>query len=138
MNDDIPKPIVNQPIETGMAAGEEFEKNAIGRMDGAHDAKVELQGMIAEDPKTQMERIERFKEKLFAHFEELTGLAFDRETGKCVTPGKVKMEGEFKEKWTAVCEQLGGQHDPQKTEQLWREAGKVLREAVQPDETEDR
>jgi hypothetical protein len=61
-----------------------------------------------------MERIERFKEKTFAHFEELTGLTFDRDTGKCTTPGKVKMEGKFKEKWTAVCEQLGGQHDPQR------------------------
>jgi len=133
--DDQPKPMLNAPVETGIAAGEEFEKNVIGRLDGAHDAHTEVNRMFAELPEQERERIERFREKSLAHFEELTGLSFDRNTGKCVTPGKVKMEGEFKEKWTAVCEQLGAEKDPQKGERLWREAGKVLREAVQPDET---
>lgn len=80
-------------------------------------------------------RLAPFKQQAFAHFEQITGLTFDRETGDCTTPGTVRMEGETKERWAAVCEQLGAARDPEQAEQLWREAGRILREAIQPDET---
>jgi hypothetical protein len=129
------KPMLNSPVEDQSVAGEEFAKTVIGRMDGSHDARAEFNRALAELPEQERERIEKFKQQTFAHFEELTGLTFDRDTGKCTTPGKVRMEGEFKERWTAVCEQMSAEQDPQKGERLWREAGRVLREAVQPDET---
>ena len=80
-------------------------------------------------------RIAQFKQQVCARAEELTGLSFDSETGHCTTPGNVVMEGELKERWTAVCKQLGAAKDPKQLEQLWREAGRILREAIQPDET---
>ncbi len=40
------------------------------------------------------------------------------------------MEGEFKERWTELCEQIDAEHDAQKGEQLWLEAGRLLREAA--------
>ncbi len=45
------------------------------------------------------------------------------------------MEGELKVRWAALCAQLGEAHDAQKIEQLWREAGKFMREAIQQGET---
>jgi len=134
MSDD--KPMLNTPVEGQSAAAEELKKNAIARMDGAHDAHGEVNRMLAELPPAEQERIEKFKQETFARFEELTGLTFDRETGKCTTPGKVRMEGETKEKWTAVCEQLGAEKDLQKGEQLWRDAGRLLREAIEPPPTD--
>ena len=76
-------------------------------------------------------RLAQFKRQVCARAEELTGLTFDSETGYCTTPGTVVMEGETQERWTAVCEQLGAAKDPKQVEQLWREAGRILREAVQ-------
>lgn len=40
--------------------------------------------------------LEKFKQESFAPFERLTGLTFDRETSRCTTPGKIRMEGELK------------------------------------------
>jgi hypothetical protein len=134
--DDGDKPMLNSPIETGTVAGEEFEKNLIARMEGARDARVELQGMAAESPEAQQERLEKFREESFARIEELTGLTFDRETGKCTTQGTVKMEGELREKWAALSEQLGAPHDAQKGEEILRESGRLLREAIEPPPTE--
>ena len=79
-------------------------------------------------------RLAQFKQQAFGRFEEVTGLTFDRETGECTTPGTVRMEGELKVRWEALCTQLGEEHDPQKIEQLWREGGKLMREAVQQGE----
>jgi hypothetical protein len=83
----------------------------------------------------QEQRIKQFKQESVARFEELTGLTFDPETGECTTPGEVKMEGELKERWAALCTQIGEERDAQKVAQLWREAGKFMREAVQQGET---
>lgn len=132
MDDNNPKPMLNSPIESPSETAEQFAQNVIGRMGGAHDARTEVNRMFAELPAAEQERLEKFKEKSFAHFEELTGLTFDRESGKCTTEGNICMEGETKERWTAVCEQLTAEKDPKQVEQLWREAGKVLREAAQP------
>jgi hypothetical protein len=124
------KPMLNTPIETGTTAGEEFEQNKIGRLDRAHDARTEVNRMFAELPAAEQKRLEKFKQETFAHFEEITGLTFDRDTGKCTTSGTVRMEGELKEQWAALCEQMGAEKDPQKGEQLLREAGRILREAA--------
>ena len=80
-------------------------------------------------------RLAQFKHDVFARFEEITGLTFDRETGHCTTPGEVNMEGELKVRWEALCTQMGAAHDAQKVEELWRQMGKFLREAVQQGET---
>jgi hypothetical protein len=130
MNDETPKPMLNTPIQSPSKTAEQFAQNVIGRMDGAHDAHAEVNRMFAELPAAEQERLEKFKQETFAHFEEITGLTFDRETGKCTTPGKVKFEGEFKEKWTALGEQFATPHDPQKGVELMREAGRILREAA--------
>lgn len=128
--DDQPKPMLNQPIETGMTAGKEFAQNVIGRMDGAHDAHADVNRMLAELPAAEQERLAKFKEQSFARFEELTGLTFDRNTGKCTTEGDICMEGETKEGWAEICQQLGAEKDPKRVEQLWREAGAFLRRAA--------
>jgi hypothetical protein len=132
MNDDIPKPMLNSGVEAE-SVGEDFEKNVIGRLDGAHDARAEFNRALAELSEQERERLERFKEQSFARFEELTGLTFDRNTGRCTTEGSICMEGQVKERWEEICTKLGAEKDPQKGEQLWREAGKVLREAATPE-----
>jgi len=136
MNDDIPKPMLNAPIETGVDAGEEFAQNVLGRMDGAHDAHAEVNRMLAELPPAEQERIEKFKQETFGRIEGLTGLTFDRDTGRCTTAGQIRMEGELAEKWAALCEQLGAEKDPQKAEQLFGEAGQFLRRAAEPPPTD--
>jgi hypothetical protein len=83
----------------------------------------------------EMQRIKQFKQAACARFEEITGLTFDAETGECTTPGEVNMEGELKERWAALCAQLGQERDAQKIEQLWREMGKFMREAIQQGKT---
>ena len=113
-----------------LAAGEEFEKNVIGRMDGTHAARAEFNRALAELPAAEQEHLEKFKQESFARFEEITGLTFDRNTGRCTTEGSICMEGQVKERWEEICTKLGAEKDPQKGEQLWREAGKVLREAA--------
>jgi hypothetical protein len=83
----------------------------------------------------QEQRLAQVKQAAFARLEEIMGLTFDRETGNCTTPGIVHMEGELKVRWAALCAQLGEERDAQKVEQLRREAGKILREAIQQGET---
>src|ERR1700719_1278331 len=101
--DELPKPMLNQPIETGMTAGEEFEQNVLGRLEGARDARVKLQDMTAEDPKAQMERIAKFKEESFARIEKASGLTFDRETGRCTTPTQERGDSrQFRARWKRV------------------------------------
>jgi hypothetical protein len=87
-----------------------------------------------ETAEQEMQRLAQFKQEAFARFEEITGLTFDRETGHCTTLGTVNMEGELKIRWAALCKQLGEERDAQKVEQLWREMGKFMREAVQQGE----
>jgi hypothetical protein len=130
------KPMLNSPVEDQSVAGEEFAKNFIGRMDGSHEARAEFNRALAELPEQERERIEKFKHGTFARIEELTGLTFDRDTGRCTTAGQIRMEGELAEKWAAVCEQLGAEKDPQKAEQLFGEAGRLLRGAIEPPPTD--
>jgi hypothetical protein len=88
-----------------------------------------------ETAEQEMQRLAQFKQAAFARLEEIMGLTFDRETGNCTTPGTVKMEGELKGRWAALVTQIGEVRDAQKGEELFREAGKILREAVQQGET---
>lgn len=88
-----------------------------------------------ETAEQEMQRLAQFKQAACARFEEITGLTFDPETGECTTPGEFKMEGELKERWAALCAQLGEARDAQKVEQLWREVGKFFREAIQQGKT---
>jgi len=108
---DEPVPILNKPIV-------------------AASAYLEAIGITGESPEQQQERIEKFKEQAFARIEGITGLAFDRETGKCTTEGNICMEGETEEGWEEICTKLGAEKDPQQVEQLWREAGAFLRRAA--------
>jgi hypothetical protein len=88
-----------------------------------------------ETAEQEMQRLAQFKQQAFARLEEIMGLTFDRETGDCTTPGEVKMDDEQKVRWAALVTQIGEERDAQKVEQLWREAGKFMREAVQQGET---
>jgi hypothetical protein len=47
--------MLNSPIETGIDAGKEFEKNEIGRMDRAHEAHAEFNRALAELPEQEKE-----------------------------------------------------------------------------------
>jgi hypothetical protein len=93
------KPMLNTPAETGVAAGEAFEQSKMARLDRLR-AEMNITSLAL--PEAEKARLEQFKQETFARFEEITGLTFDRDTGKCTTPGKVRMEGEFKERWTAL------------------------------------
>lgn len=125
-------PMLNTPAETGMTAGEEFEKNKIRRLDRL---RADMHNTPAGPPEQEMERIEKFKKDAIARFSELTGLSFDAD-GRCTTPGKIRMEGEFKERWKQLCAELAAQNDPQRAEQLFGEAGKMLRGAARQNETD--
>jgi hypothetical protein len=127
MDDNIPKPMLNSPIETGITVGEEFEKDKIGRLDRLRAA---MDNKPAEFLEQEMERLEKWKQAAIARFSELTGLEFDQD-GKCITPGKVRMDGAFKQKWAQVVEEFSAQKDPQKAEQLFGEAGRLLRGAAE-------
>jgi hypothetical protein len=125
--DGQPKPMMNTPIETGITAGEEFEQSKMARLDRLR-AEMNITSLAL--PDEERERLEKFKQESFAHFEQLTGLTFDRETGRCTTAGQIRMEGELKGRWTALCDQLSAEKDPDKTPQLFQEAGRLLREAA--------
>lgn len=128
---DEPVPMLNKPKERTCETAEQFAENVLGRMSRAHGSFVDLGRTLAEPPEKARARFEKVREQAFAHFEKLTGLSFDRETGKCTTPGTVKMEGELRRQWAALCTQMREVPDAQKGEELLREVGKVLREAVQ-------
>ena len=98
MSDD--KPMLNSPIETGITAGEEFEQNKIGRLDRL---RAEMNITQSEPPEESRERLEKFREESFARIEQLTGLTFDRETGKCTTPVEARGDSrQFRERWRRV------------------------------------
>jgi hypothetical protein len=110
--DDQPKPMLDAPLESARPA-------------------VDRSYLPAELPEHEKQRIEQFMQAAAARFGELTGLTFDWKTGACTTPGEVKMDDEQKVRWEALHNQLGAERDAQKVEQLWREMGKLMREAVQ-------
>jgi hypothetical protein len=128
--DDQPKPMLNSPVVREGTAGEEFASNVLGRLDGARAAresfKEELIGACQADPAD----IEKWKQGVITRFSELIGLEFDQD-GKCITPGKVRMDGEFKEKWAQVVEEFSAQKDSHRAEQLFGEAGRLLRGAAE-------
>jgi hypothetical protein len=129
MSDDS-VPMLNKPIESPSETVEQFAKNVLGRMDRAHASFVDKSHTLAEPPEQARERVERFKQEVIARVSELTGLEFDAD-GKCITPGKVRMEGDFKEKWAQMVNEFAAQTDPQRAEQLFGEAGRLLRGAVE-------
>lgn len=134
--DDQPVPMLNQPIETGVTAGEEFAENVLGRMNRAHEALTHVNETLAEPPEEARARMEKFREEAFARIEALTGLTYDRETGKCITQTTVKMEGPVKARWAKLCQQLGAPHDAQKGEELLKEVGRIVRgEAEAPEDS---
>jgi hypothetical protein len=126
--DDQPRPMMNTPIETGITAGEDFEKDKLGRLDRL---RAEMNITQTALPEEEWERLEKFKQESFAHFEQLTGLTFDRDTGKCTTEGTVRMEGELRGRWAQMCTRLREERDPQKAEQLMKKAGVLLRGAIE-------
>lgn len=125
MSDEL-KPMLNTPAENGITAGEEFEKNVLGRMERAHEAFVDVNRTLAEPPERARERVEQFKWKVIARVSELTGLSFNAD-GKCTNPEKFRMDDEFKAHWKQVCEEFGTVRDPQKGQTVLREAGRLLR-----------
>jgi hypothetical protein len=122
--------MLNQPIETGITAGEEFAQNVLGRMNRAHEAFVDKSHTLAEPPEQARERIEKFRRDVIARISELAGLSFD-ENGRCTNPEKFRMNAEFKEKWAQVCREFGTEKNAQRGEQLLKEAGTLLRGAVE-------
>jgi hypothetical protein len=123
MSDDL-RPMLNTPAETDSGAAEEFKATLISRMDRKHETRAELKRALAESPEHPQERVEKFRQKFHARLSELTGLSFDA-NGQCTTPGAVRMEGEVKERWAELCKQIGENQDPQKSRQLWQEAGRL-------------
>jgi hypothetical protein len=81
MSDEL-RPMLNAPAETGIAAGEEFEKDKIGRLDGARAARESFKEELIGATKADPESIERFEQEAFAAIESMTGKLFDRVTGK--------------------------------------------------------
>jgi hypothetical protein len=73
------------------------------------------------------ERVEKFKQEGFARIEKATGLTFDRDTGKCITPTEVKMEGGVQERWAELVQQFDVEKDPDKFRQLLQEVGRLIR-----------
>jgi hypothetical protein len=100
------KPMLNQPIETGVDAGEAFAQNKIGRLDRLR-AEMNIKGMAAL-PGQELARIEKFQRDIIGRFSELTGLEFAAD-GKCITPG-AKMEGKFLESWKQAVDEFTAQH----------------------------
>ena len=96
----------------------------------ATSAALAAIGITAESPEQQEQLNDQLKDAVFAQLEDLTGLSFDRETGECTTEGDICMEGDTKEGWAEICQQLGTEKDPKRVEQLWREAGALLRGAA--------
>jgi hypothetical protein len=123
--DDQPKPMLNTPIETGMTAGEEFAQNILGRMNRAHASFVDKSHTLEEPPEQERERVEKWRHEIIQRFSEFSGLEFDPD-GRCATPG-ARMDARFNRVWAELCGQLTAEQDPQKKEQLWRQAGAILR-----------
>jgi hypothetical protein len=60
------KPMLNSPVEVQSIAAEEFAKNAINRLDAAHDARQTLNSMLSEAIKPDLENIEGDKPRFTA------------------------------------------------------------------------
>jgi hypothetical protein len=129
MTDEL-RPMLNSPVESPSVAAEDLVKQVVARLDNVHEAHVKAQAMMAEPPEREAERLAKWKQGVMARFSELTGLEFNQD-GKCITPGKVRMEGAFKARWKQMVEEFAAQKDPQKAEQLFGEAGKMLRRAIE-------
>jgi hypothetical protein len=129
------RPMLNTPAETNSASAEDFGKNAIARMERSQEARVELKRALAEPPEEALERVQKFKQDVIARFSEMTGLVFDAD-GRCISPGKIRMDEQIKERWAELCQEFRGSQDPQQAEKLLREAGRIFRgaAAVEPDQ----
>jgi hypothetical protein len=136
--DDQPKPMLNSPIETEATAGEEFANNVLGRLSRAHESFTHLNDTLAEPHEEARKRLEKFREESFARIERITGLTFDRQTGQCTTPMEARGDSrQFRARWKRVCEELGAKPDTEKSQQLLKEAGRIVRgEVPQRESTE--
>ena len=56
-------------------------------------------------------------------------MSFD-ENGRRTSPGPFRMNAKFKEAWAQVCQEFGAKPDPEKAQQLLKEAGRLLRGAA--------
>jgi hypothetical protein len=128
---DEPVPMLNKPKESTCETAEQFANNVLGRLNRAHEQFANMNNTVYAPTKADQERLEKFREESFAHIEQITGLTFDRETGKCTTPGQIRMEGELRGRWAQMCTRLREERDPQKAEQLFGEAGRLLRGAIE-------
>ena len=131
---DEPVPMLNRPLEGQSETAEEFAQNVLGRMDRAHASFID-QSHLVEPAEEARERLEKFREEAFARIEGITGLTFDRQTGKCTTPMEARGDSrQARARWNRVCEELGAKPDTEKSEQLWKEAGRIVRgEAETPE-----
>jgi hypothetical protein len=135
--DDQPKPMLNSPVEREGTAGEEFANNVLGRMSRAHESFTHLNDTLAGPPEEARKRLEKFREESFARIERITGLTFGGQTGQCTTPMEARGDSrQFRERWRRVCEELGAKPDPENSQQLLKEAGRIVRgEAEAPEDS---
>jgi hypothetical protein len=135
--DDKPAPMLNSPIETEVTPGEEFAENVLGRMTRAHESFTHLNDTVGEPPEEARKRLEKFREESFARIEGITGLTFDRQTGQCTTPMEEPGDSrQFRARWKRVCEELGAKRGTEKSQELLKEAGRLVRgEAEAPEDS---
>jgi hypothetical protein len=132
--DDQPVPMLNSPKESTCETAEQFEKNVLGRMERAHRSFIETTGIGAEPPEQARERLEKRKHEFTQRFSEFSGLEFDQD-GRCTTQVTSEAWHHIQKHWVELCGQLNAETDPQKKEQLWRQAGAILRgEAETPED----
>ena|ERR1700693_656372 len=126
--DDQPVPMLNQPVENEGTAGEEFAENVLGRMDRAHKSFIETTRIGAEPPEQAREKR---KHEIIQRFSEFSGLEFDQD-GCGTTQVTPEAWHHIQKHWVELCVQLNAETDPQKREQLWRQAGALLRGTAEP------
>ena len=83
-------------------------------MDESHEARAEFNRALAELPEQERERIEKFKQKTFAHFEKLTGLSFDRDMENARLQVRSRWNARLKRSGQRYASSLSAGKDPQK------------------------
>ena len=124
---DEPVPMLNKPLEGKSETAEQFAENVLGRMARAHESFTHLNDTLAGPPEEARARLEKVREESFARIEQITGLTFDRQTGQCTTPMEARGDSrQFRARWKRVCEEFGAKPDPENSQQLLKEAGKIV------------
>jgi hypothetical protein len=125
---DEPVPMLNKPKESTCEAAEQFAENVLGRMNRTHEQFAELNQTLGAPTAADHERLDRFKEEAFSRIEKASGLTFDRETGRCTTPTEERGDArQLRERWRRVCEELGAKPGAEKSQDLLKEAGRIIR-----------